>query len=56
MLIELTDEKIDRKCAQIRERLVALCNHKNQMSKDQINQACAELIESMIAIVELSQK
>jgi hypothetical protein len=56
MLAELKDQNIDRKCAQVRQRLVALCNHKNEMSKDQVIKVCAEIIESMIAIVELSQK
>jgi hypothetical protein len=52
-VFELKDQRIDRKGAEVRERLVALHNHQDEMSKAQVLQLCRQIMMAMINIIEM---
>jgi hypothetical protein len=56
MLLELNDSRVDRSCASVREKLIALHNHQDEMSKAQIVQLFEEVILNLMDIVEMLDK
>jgi hypothetical protein len=50
---EFKDQRIDRKCSEVRERLLALHNHEQEMSKAQVLQLCRQIMMAMINIIEM---
>jgi hypothetical protein len=56
MLLELNDRGIERRCAAIREKMVALHNYGEAMSKAKVMQLCEEIILGMIDILEMIEK
>jgi hypothetical protein len=50
---EFNDHRIDRKCSEVRERLLALHNHEQEMSKAQVLQLCRQIMMAMINIIEM---
>lgn len=51
--VKLSDEQIDRQCAEIRQRLLTLGNHQQEMSKQQVITLAEKIIEDMMALMEL---
>jgi hypothetical protein len=50
---EFNDHRIDRKCSEVRERLLALHNHEQEMSKAEVLKLCRQIMMAMINIIEM---
>jgi hypothetical protein len=52
-VVALNDERINVKCAAVRDLILAFENHQNEMSNTQIIKLCNEIIGVMIDILEM---
>lgn len=53
LIFELEEERIDRKCAAIKEQLLVLQNHKHEMPRDKVVTLCEDIMFLMIDLIEL---
>jgi hypothetical protein len=55
-VFELKDERINEKCAAVREKLIAFEYHNQEMTKAQVIKLCSEIINAMFDILELTEE
>jgi hypothetical protein len=54
--VNFTDERINAKCAAVKERLIAFEYHNQEMTKAQIIKLCGEIINAMFDILEMTEE
>jgi hypothetical protein len=52
-IIVLSDERMDAKCASVKELILAFENHQGEMSRTQIIRVCNDIIKQMIEMLEI---
>jgi hypothetical protein len=52
-VLELDDSRVERKRQLVRQQLITLHNHSDEMSKSQIVQICHEIVSGMIDLLEM---
>jgi hypothetical protein len=54
--LQLAEVRINAKCAEVREKLIAFENYNQDMSKAQVIKLCSEIISSMFDILEMTEE
>jgi hypothetical protein len=52
-VLELNDARVDQKRQLVRQQLITLHNHQDEMTKSQIVELCHEIISSMLDLLDL---
>lgn len=55
-ILTLKDERVDRKLVVVREKLVTLENHYQEMAKSQMMERVRDIVDSMVDILEVMDK